>query len=141
MTDAYEIARRIRSFASGAEAGAFYTSHGFETTDSYMANGQQVRVMSRDGAGVLITHADFLKWIAIPAQDAETAIDCRAYGFRLDGTARCTNAEPGTFNHECGKPAAWIGRKNADDDGACFCDDCKAHGSEARQHTSWERIA
>ena len=22
---------------------------------------------------------------------------------------RCTNSEPGTYNHECGQPAAWIG--------------------------------
>jgi long-chain acyl-CoA synthetase len=24
---------------------------------------------------------------------------------------KCHNAEPGTFNHECGKPAVWIGIK------------------------------
>ena len=24
---------------------------------------------------------------------------------------RCHNAEPGSFNHECGKPATWIASK------------------------------
>lgn len=63
-----------------------------------------------------------------------------AYGFRDDGTARCINAEPGTFNHECGKPATWIGTA-ASGSRACFCDACKAGGWDARRMREWEPIA
>jgi hypothetical protein len=50
----------------------------------------------------------------------------------------CHNSEPGTFNHECGKPAVWIGT-SARGFRCGFCDDCKLHGFEASGHT-WERI-
>lgn len=59
---------------------------------------------------------------------------------------KCSNAEPGTFNHECGKPAQWLGGKPAqfpdmaDSRGlfwAAFCDKCKKHGHEARRITEW----
>lgn len=52
----------------------------------------------------------------------------------------CHNSEPGTFNHECGKPAAFIGTKpNGFRSG--FCAHCKEHGWEARAYTKWEATA
>lgn len=54
-------------------------------------------------------------------------------------TNKCCNAEPGTFNHECGKPATWIGIKPSGFR-AAFCDFCKDHGWEATGFTSWERL-
>jgi hypothetical protein len=51
-----------------------------------------------------------------------------------DQPHRCTNAEPGTFNHECGKPAVWIGTNTAGHEQQ-FCDDCKARGWEAAGRT------
>lgn len=61
------------------------------------------------------------------------------YGMNVDGAARCINAEPGTFDHECGKPASWIG---ADGGGfrGCFCEGCKATGYEAREMQTWVRV-
>lgn len=51
----------------------------------------------------------------------------------------CHNAEAGTFNHECGKPATWIGKtKNGFKSG--FCSECKEHGREARGIISWEVV-
>lgn len=61
--------------------------------------------------------------------------------YATDG--KCHNAEPGSFNHECGKPATWLGRKKAKDGGefvSGFCDGCKERGYEARPVTEWERI-
>ena len=49
---------------------------------------------------------------------------------------RCTNAEPGSYGHECGEPAGFIG-SNADGGQACFCSTYKAQGSEARRYTDW----
>ena len=63
------------------------------------------------------------------------------YGYHSDtGKGTCVNAEPGTFNHECGKPASNIGVK---DNGfrAMFCDDCKAHGYEAKAYKRWTKLA
>jgi len=51
---------------------------------------------------------------------------------------RCTNAEPGTYNHECGKPAQWTATKRHGHS-AAFCDQCKATGSEARAYTQWTK--
>ncbi len=50
----------------------------------------------------------------------------------------CCNAEPGTYGHECGEPATWIG-VDADGGEAGFCDHCKAHGYEARGRKVWRR--
>lgn len=48
----------------------------------------------------------------------------------------CHNVEPGTFNHECGKPATWLGTKpNGFQCG--FCDHCKRNGYEAQVYTDW----
>jgi hypothetical protein len=51
----------------------------------------------------------------------------------------CHNAEQGTFGHECGKPATWIGTQETGFRSG-FCDDCKAHGWEAKGRT-WTRVA
>jgi hypothetical protein len=52
---------------------------------------------------------------------------------------RCSNSEPGHFNQECGKPAAWVG---AHPSGYVqkFCSTCKASGWEARGITVWHAI-
>ena len=48
----------------------------------------------------------------------------------------CHNAEPGTYGHECSKPATWLGlRPNGSWIG--YCDACKADGTEARQSREW----
>jgi len=57
--------------------------------------------------------------------------------YESDG--KCHNAEPGTFGHECGKPAEWIGEK-ADGFRSGFCDSCKHHGHEAREYVKWEKF-
>ncbi|TXH35264.1 MAG: hypothetical protein E6Q98_15850 [Rhodospirillaceae bacterium] len=57
--------------------------------------------------------------------------------YATDG--KCHNAEPGSFGHECGKPATWIGGK-PDGFRSGFCDHCKDHGSEARFFEDWKRI-
>jgi hypothetical protein len=69
--------------------------------------------------------------------------------YATDG--RCHNAEPGTYGHECGKLAVWIGRKIAPaipglgkpepylfESG--FCDDCRRHGYEALAYSDWRRV-
>ncbi len=62
-----------------------------------------------------------------------------AYPYGWDSeteTGRCVNVEPGTFNHECGRPAVHIGIK-ADGFRAMFCSGCKRNGSEARHFERW----
>lgn len=54
--------------------------------------------------------------------------------YAVDGL--CHNAEPGTYGHECGKPATWLGRR-AGGDWSGYCDDCKANGYEARECRAW----
>lgn len=58
---------------------------------------------------------------------------------RADGQPRCINAQPGSFNHECGAVATWIGDA-PNGHRSCFCDSCKYHGHEARYVVAWERI-
>jgi hypothetical protein len=55
--------------------------------------------------------------------------------YATDG--RCHNAEPGTFGHECGKPAVWIG-ETATGFRSGYCDSCKRDGTEARSVVRWE---
>jgi hypothetical protein len=62
------------------------------------------------------------------------------YGMTADKPARCINAEPGTYGHECGKPARWIGT-DANGFRACYCDDCKNHGTDGRRVKAWAAIA
>lgn len=49
---------------------------------------------------------------------------------------RCHNAEPGTYGHECGKPATWVG--TSEYQGTIyrlgFCDHCKRHGYEGSKY-------
>lgn len=63
----------------------------------------------------------------------------RPYGMDDSGAARCVNAEPGTFDHECGKPATWIGTKRSGFQ-ACFCEQCKVTGWDAAGVTQWRRM-
>jgi hypothetical protein len=61
--------------------------------------------------------------------------------YATDG--RCHNAEPGTYGHECGKPAEWLGTKEREGGGyfsSGFCTDCKEHGYEARRFTMWRKL-
>lgn len=72
----------------------------------------------------------------------------------VPGVPHCHAAEPGTFGHECGKTATWIGTKVARGHtpgtyGAtvealtfrgAFCAECKAHGFEAKGMETWEPI-
>lgn len=44
----------------------------------------------------------------------------------------CHNAEPGTYGHECRKPALWIGTNRATGSQSGFCSRCKESGHEAR---------
>jgi hypothetical protein len=57
--------------------------------------------------------------------------------YATDG--RCHNSEPGTFNHECGKLAQWLGTDSSGFQSG-FCDDCKQHGYEARNKVTWKRL-
>ncbi len=57
--------------------------------------------------------------------------------YATDG--RCHNSEPGTFNHECGKPAVWIGTK-ANGFRSGFCVNCRQEGFEARGMISWKHV-
>jgi hypothetical protein len=49
---------------------------------------------------------------------------------------RCQNAEPGTYGHECSKPAQWTATNNQGHT-AGFCDQCKQQGHEARTYHQW----
>lgn len=60
-----------------------------------------------------------------------------ANSYATDG--RCHNAQRGTFNHECGKPAVWLGTK-ASGFQSGFCDWCRHHGDEAVEFKTWESI-
>lgn len=57
--------------------------------------------------------------------------------YALDG--KCHNAEPGTYGHECGKPATWLGVKT-NGFASGFCDHCKEHGWEAKPFTKWTQL-
>lgn len=49
---------------------------------------------------------------------------------------KCHNSNDGTFNHECGKPAVWVGER-AYGFRAGFCDHCKNNGDERRGIITW----
>jgi hypothetical protein len=57
--------------------------------------------------------------------------------YATDG--KCHNSQMGTYNHECGKPAAWIG-KTANGFRSGFCAECKETGHEARNVVRWETV-
>ncbi len=54
--------------------------------------------------------------------------------YATDG--KCHNAQPGSYGHECGRPAKWIGEKPSGYRSG-FCDECKKNGYEAREFVSW----
>jgi len=56
--------------------------------------------------------------------------------YATDG--KCHNANRGTYGHECGKPATWLGRTDTLFTSG-FCDHCKQHGDE-RHGLTWRRI-
>lgn len=57
--------------------------------------------------------------------------------YATDG--KCHNSNAGTFGHECGRPATWLGQKpNGYQSG--FCDQCKEHGDERHAFTSWIKL-
>lgn len=58
---------------------------------------------------------------------------------RADGQPRCTNCDAGSYNHECGAVAKWIGTSSTGHR-AAYCDDCLRHGREGRRCTSVEKI-
>lgn len=74
------------------------------------------------------------------------SMTCFPYGFptghapsprgSLRSWPRCTNAEPGSYGHECGEAAGFISLRS-DGGQACFCSACKEHGYEARRYSHW----
>lgn len=52
--------------------------------------------------------------------------------YATDG--KCHNADTGTFGHECGKPATWLGVTETGY-ASGFCDHCKSYGSERHGRT------
>lgn len=49
---------------------------------------------------------------------------------------RCANSQPGWFNGECGRPAAWIGAHESGHR-QYFCHLCKDDGYEAASVVEW----
>lgn len=61
----------------------------------------------------------------------------RGMSYATDG--KCHNVQPGTYGHECGKPAEFIGTTwNGFRSG--FCRKCRESGYEAREVVKWERL-
>jgi hypothetical protein len=56
--------------------------------------------------------------------------------YATDG--KCHNANRGSFGHECGRPATWIGTEPGGLRSG-FCDRCKEIGDEAASVVTWER--
>lgn len=57
--------------------------------------------------------------------------------YATDG--KCHNAQTGTYGHECGKPAKFVGT-NRQGFRMGFCASCKESGSEARNVATWEPV-
>jgi len=51
----------------------------------------------------------------------------------------CHNANHGTYGHECGRPAVWLGTTPRGFSSG-FCDRCKRDGDEAVGVVEWVRI-
>ena len=78
------------------------------------------------------------------------AATCFPYGFPTELSwphpalgrlwPRCVNAEPGTFGHECGAPAIFIGTRIEGGTDASFCAECKEQGHEARRYGGWLQL-
>jgi hypothetical protein len=58
--------------------------------------------------------------------------------YATDG--KCHNSNRGTFNHECEKPATWIGTSKVNKHQSGFCDECKEIGDEAYGYSDWKRV-
>ena len=56
--------------------------------------------------------------------------------YAVDG--KCHNSEPGTYGHECGKKAEWIG-VNHESFASGFCDKCKRLGYEGSKIKVWHK--
>lgn len=61
--------------------------------------------------------------------------------YATDG--KCHNSNRGTFNHECGKPAEYIGTETiqSGEFSSGFCAHCKQYGDEARAIHTWRKIS
>jgi len=57
------------------------------------------------------------------------------YSYAVDG--KCHNAEPGTYGHECGKPAVWVGESRQGFRSG-FCADCRRNGYESKDKVLWQ---
>ena len=78
------------------------------------------------------------------------AATCFPYGFTTSHSRvhpalgrlwpQSVNAEPGTFGHECGRLAKFVGLNAASGAQACFCADCKECGFEARHFGDWHEL-
>ena len=56
--------------------------------------------------------------------------------YATDG--KCHNANRGTYGHECGKRASWIGVKQSGFTSG-FCAHCREYGDEAQGMAEWHR--
>jgi len=52
---------------------------------------------------------------------------------------KCTNANRGTYGHECGKPAEYVARRPSGY-WTYYCDHCRQHGDEARKCDSFTSV-
>lgn len=76
----------------------------------------------------------------VRAWQDEPTLEAMREAYWEDRLARvCHNAEPGTYGHECGKPAAWVG-VTPKGFRCGFCADCKERGHEARHVVAWEPV-
>lgn len=57
--------------------------------------------------------------------------------YAIDG--KCHNANRGTYGHECGKPAVWLGTKRSGFTSG-YCQRCKDTGDEAALCIAWVRV-
>jgi len=57
--------------------------------------------------------------------------------YAIDG--KCHNAQRGSYGHECGRPAVWIGETASGFRGG-FCSECRRYGDEARDVVVWQRF-
>lgn len=62
-----------------------------------------------------------------------------ANSYATDG--KCHNSNRGTFGHECGKPATWIGTTRRTGFMSGYCTKCKAYGDEAQNCDVWVCLA
>ena len=72
-------------------------------------------------------------------------LDAMLNATMTNAPTKCSNAQRGHYNHECGKPATWVAYKPssynaAETYRAGFCDHCKRYGHEASQFKTWERL-